>query len=153
MAASASTRNTSRRRLLAALAATPMIGAAAVPSLATALPAAATPAAQDDPIFAAIAEWRTLYEGFRGTLSVSAKLHHDHPEHDAAEALTEAASDTELDARCKVYSIVPETPAGLLALIDVFVENSGIEWFDELEGAPLNSIFAATRKLLGDTAI
>jgi hypothetical protein len=152
MAASASTGNTPRRRLLAALAATP-IGAAAVPSLATALPAAATPAAQDDPIFAAIAEWRTLYEGFRGTLSVSAKLHHDHPEHDAAEALTEAASDAELDARCKVYSIVPETPAGLLALIDVFVENSGIEWFNELEGAPLNSIFAATRKLLGDTAI
>jgi hypothetical protein len=107
--------------------------------LATALPATVTPAAPD-PIFAAIAKWRPLKTAMDN-------------EHD--EVALEAVGSAEIEARLEACSVIPETPAGLLALIDVYLETAQDTYGEQMNmlgeenAIPLNSIFVAARKLLG----
>ena len=104
---------------------------------AAALPATGTPAAPD-PIFAAIAKWRPLKTAMDN-------------EHD--DAAIDAAAVAEMDARLEACSVIPETPAGLLALIDVYLETAWCEMMGDENAIPLNSIFVVARKLIGPAGL
>jgi hypothetical protein len=67
------------------------------------------------------------------------------------DAAINAAAGAEIVARLEVCSVIPESPAGLLALIDVYLADTSLEMLGDENAIPLNSIFVAARKLLGDT--
>ena len=50
-------------------------------------------------------------------------------------------------------SVIPETPAGLLALIDVYLETAWCEMMGDENAIPLNSIFVVARKLIGPAGL
>jgi hypothetical protein len=104
---------------------------------------ASASASNTDPIFAAIAKWRPLKDAMDNG--------HD-------EVALEAVGDAEIDARLEAFSVIPETPEGLIALISVYAETAQDAYGERMRmlgdenAIPLSSIFAAARKLLGPLA-
>lgn len=100
-----STTTTTRRAILAGIAAVPAVS---LPALAT----------EPDPIYAAIETHIAAYESWARALEVSSRLPDDDPRFDAADRVTDDAGDAFTEAGLALASSRPATIAGVLALLD-----------------------------------
>lgn len=145
----------SRRAFLKAVAALGTVAALAVP--VAVLPKAE--AAEADPVFAAIAEFRAKRAAFNAVLKEQGEYEKrcmargvsfskPSPEGNRIEAMRDAASDADADAWWEFLNTTPTTRAGLLAYLDMLTDFDGYGGGPEADEEAMGAICGAVRSFV-----